>query len=71
MELFVSSRTGVPKNAWVYTPPGYKDSAEQRYPVLYLHHGGGENETGWLWQGRINDIVDNLRDATRSDDPAW
>lgn len=29
-------------------------------PVLYLHHGGGENETGWIWQGKINYIADNL-----------
>jgi enterochelin esterase-like enzyme len=31
-----------------------------RYPVLYLQHGGGESETGWLWQGNINHIIDNL-----------
>lgn len=33
---------------------------KKTYPVLYLHHGGGENETGWVWQGKINYIFDNL-----------
>lgn len=31
-----------------------------RYPVLYLQHGVGENETGWIWQGKLNYIMDNL-----------
>ena len=50
-------------NAWrhahVYTPPGY-DNANTRYPVLYLQHGAGEDETGWTRQGRANFILDNL-----------
>lgn len=29
-------------------------------PVLYLQHGVGENETGWIWQGKLNYIMDNL-----------
>src|SRR5579883_3497665 len=33
---------------------------KDRYPVLYLQHGGGENETGWIRQGRANFILDNL-----------
>jgi enterochelin esterase-like enzyme len=46
----------------VYTPPGYDDDASRstRYPVLYLQHGAGEDETGWTEQGRINFILDNL-----------
>ena len=43
----------------MYTPPGY-ESGDGRYPVLYLHHGVGENETGWVWQGKMNFIMDNL-----------
>ena len=43
----------------VYTPPGYESSSES-YPVLYLQHGFGENETGWIWQGRIHNMMDNL-----------
>src|SRR5262249_24053378 len=33
---------------------------EKRYPVLYLQHGGGEDETGWSRQGHVNFILDNL-----------
>ena len=32
----------------------------ESYPVLYLQHGVGENETGWIWQGKANLILDNL-----------
>ena len=60
MELFKSSKTNEMKNCWIYTPPSYSVETNRRYPVLYLHHGGGENETGWLWQGKINYIADNL-----------
>jgi enterochelin esterase family protein len=44
----------------VYTPPGYDTRLKERYPVLYLQHGGGEDETGWTRQGRANFILDNL-----------
>lgn len=43
----------------VYTPPGYMKGTES-YPVLYLQHGGGENETVWVSCGRVNFIMDNL-----------
>jgi enterochelin esterase-like enzyme len=43
----------------VYTPPGYEASA-QKYPVLYLLHGGGGDEDAWLTMGRANIIMDNL-----------
>jgi len=43
----------------VYTPPGYETSTE-RYPVLYLLHGGGGDEDAWLTMGRANIILDNL-----------
>jgi len=45
---------------FVYTPPGYDEDSNKRYPVLYLQHGGGEDETGWSKQGRANLIMDNL-----------
>ena len=45
---------------FVYTPPDYETNLKQRYPVLYLQHGGGEDETGWGSQGRTNRIMDNL-----------
>ena len=60
MEIFTSSRTGQVHNVWVYTPPSFFEDPNRRYPALYLHHGGGENETGWIWQGKINYIADNL-----------
>lgn len=59
-EYYRSSYTGTLRNCWVYTPPGYEENLDKRYPVLYLLHGGGENETGWIWQGKINLIMDNL-----------
>ena len=53
-----------PLNAWremyVYAPPGYDQNASQKYPVLYLLHGGGEDERGWSTQGRTDLILDNL-----------
>jgi len=48
------------RNCWVYVPPMYEKNPDKRYPVWYLHHGGGENETGWVWHGKINMILDNL-----------
>jgi S-formylglutathione hydrolase FrmB len=51
-------------NAWrhiyVYTPPGYDNSLTIRYPVLYLQHGGGEDERVWIEMGRPNVILDNF-----------
>lgn len=44
---------------YVYTPPGYENSTA-RYPVLYLQHGGGEDERGWSNQGLCDIILDNL-----------
>ena len=60
MELYKSSVTGRTKAAWVYTPPGYDANVAKRYPVLYIQHGVGENESGWIWQGKLNYIADNL-----------
>ncbi len=51
-------------NSWrrifVYTPPGYDADPQARYPVLYLQHGGGEDERGWVNQGHMSHIMDNL-----------
>ncbi|WP_116809876.1 alpha/beta hydrolase-fold protein [Steroidobacter cummioxidans] len=55
-----SKVTGTWRHALVYLPPGYDTQAKARYPVLYLQHGGGEDETGWIRQGRANFILDNL-----------
>ncbi len=58
-EYFFSEVTGKRETCLVYVPAGYEEGA-QKYPVLYLQHGFGENETGWVWQGRIGEIMDNL-----------
>ena len=49
------------RHAMVYTPAEYdqKKNAKKRYPVLYLQHGMGEDETGWSKQGRMQHIMDN------------
>lgn len=44
---------------WVYVPASYREGNKE-YPVLYLQHGGGEDETGWINQGKANYILDNL-----------
>ena len=44
----------------IYTPPDYDADPQKRYPVLYLQHGAGEDETGWSKQGHANFILDNL-----------
>jgi enterochelin esterase-like enzyme len=58
--LFFSKSTDSTRRAFVYTPPGYDQELEKRYPVLYLQHGWGENEYGWGVQGHANLIMDNL-----------
>jgi enterochelin esterase-like enzyme len=57
--LFPSKSTNTDRRAFVYTPPGY-DASTDRYPVLYLQHGWGEDETAWMNQGHANLIMDNL-----------
>ncbi len=58
--LFPSPSTNTSRRAFVYTPPGYGKNQKKRYPVLYLQHGRGEDETAWSNQGRANLIMDNL-----------
>ena len=57
---FYSKRSDSVLRCFVYTPPDYEKSASKRYPVLYLQHGGGEDETGWGSQGKTGPIMDNL-----------
>jgi len=52
--------TGVQKQMHVYLPPGYDDALDHRFPVLYLNHGGGENDGHWISRGFANWILDNL-----------
>jgi enterochelin esterase-like enzyme len=57
---YKSMVTGQTRHVMVYTPPNYDANQKTRYPVLYLQHGGGEDETGWSRQGHVNFILDNL-----------
>jgi len=54
-----SSTLRMQRRMHVYTPPGY-DSGKSRYPVLYLLHGRGEDDSQWSTQGRAGFIIDNL-----------
>lgn len=51
-------------NTWrtfyMYTPPGYDENTTEKYPVLYILHGGGEDQRGWATQGKTDLILDNL-----------
>jgi enterochelin esterase-like enzyme len=58
--LFPSKSTNTARRAFVYTPAGYDKNAKTKYPVLYLQHGWGEDETAWSVQGHANLIMDNL-----------
>ncbi len=57
---YLSKVTGTWRHALVYTPPEYDTRLKERYPVLYLQHGAGEDESGWTRQGKANFILDNL-----------
>jgi enterochelin esterase family protein len=48
------------RQIYVYTPPDYEQNIKKRYPVLYLQHGGGEDQRVWIEMGRTNLILDNL-----------
>lgn len=59
-QWYTSKLTGKQRHILIYTPPAYDTDHNHKYPVLYLQHGSGESETSWLWQGKINNIMDNL-----------
>ena len=60
-EMWYHSKvTGTWRHALVYLPPNYDSQTTERFPVLYLQHGAGEDETGWIRQGNANFILDNL-----------
>ena len=48
------------RHIFVYTPPGYEADTTTRYPVLFLQHGGGEDQRVWTEMGHANLILDNL-----------
>jgi len=60
MKRYYSTVTNQWRRFFIYTPPGYDMSANEKYPVLYILHGGGEDERGWATQGKTDLILDNL-----------
>ena len=63
---YYSKVTASWRRCYVYTPPGYDSAPKMRYPVLYLQHGAGEDERGWIAQGHANFILDNLLAAQKA-----
>ncbi|MGF7216480.1 enterochelin esterase-like enzyme [Spirosoma lacussanchae] len=59
IKRYLSKATNSWREMYVYTPPGY-DQSTDKYPVLYLLHGGGEDQRGWATQGKTDLILDNL-----------
>jgi enterochelin esterase-like enzyme len=58
--LYFSKTSHSTRRCFVYTPPDYDRDPNKRFPVLYLQHGMGEDETGWGNQGHASLIMDNL-----------
>ena len=63
---YYSKVTGQWRRAYVYAPPDYDTNPRAKYPVLYLLHGWGEDETGWQQQGHVDLIMDNLLASNRA-----
>ena len=60
IEKYDSELTAAERTCYVYLPPQYASEPARKFPVLYLMHGAGEDETGWATQGMMRDIMDNL-----------
>jgi enterochelin esterase-like enzyme len=58
--IYYSKTTQTWRRINIYTPAGYDTSGNEQYPVLYILHGGGEDERGWAEQGKTDLILDNL-----------
>ena len=60
IKRYFSPVTNTWRRFFIYTPPAYEDNPSEKYPVLYILHGGGEDERGWATQGKTDLILDNL-----------
>ncbi len=60
IKRYYSNVTNTWRVLYMYTPPGYDEDTSEKYPVLYIMHGGGEDERGWAMQGKTDLIIDNL-----------
>ena len=63
---YYATATNEWRRAMVYTPADYDNSIKKHYPVLYLQHGMGEDETGWSKQGMMQNIMDNAIASSRA-----
>lgn len=63
---YFSKVTNSWRHCYVYTPPDYDSNSTAQYPVLYLLHGGGEDQRGWSQQGKTDLILDNLIAAKKA-----
>ncbi|MDR0982305.1 MAG: acetyl xylan esterase [Culturomica sp.] len=59
-QRYYSNQTRSWRHMFIYTPPTYDKNSDVKYPVLYIQHGGGEDERGWAQQGHTDLILDNL-----------
>lgn len=57
---YYSTVTEKMRHCYIYLPAAYRENPTMKFPVLYLQHGMGENETGWSAQGKTGIIMDNL-----------
>ena len=57
---YFSKTTNEWRKIYIYCPPGYDSDLNKKYPVLYIQHGGGEDQRGWAIQGMTDIILDNL-----------
>lgn len=66
LKKYFSKVTNSWRQLYIYTPPGYDANLKDNYPVLYILHGGGEDESGWGSQGKTDLIMDNLIAAKKA-----
>src|SRR5690606_1207298 len=66
IKRYYSEVIGTWRRFYIYTPPGYDSDTDKVYPVLYILHGGGEDERGWAMQGKTDLILDNLISANKA-----
>jgi len=66
IKRYYSNVTNSWRNFHMYTPAGYDQNPTENYPVLYIMHGGGEDQRGWATQGKTDLILDNLIAAKKA-----
>jgi len=66
IKYYYSNVFNVWRRFYIYKPAGYDVKISEKYPVLYILHGGGEDERGWFSQGKTDLILDNLIAANKA-----